>query len=195
MGYLVGLMASDGCLYKDGRHLEFTSMDLELAQNFCKALGRPITVKRKLNSDDSTAYRVQFSDVALYDFLIDVGLTAAKSNTIGPLHIPDEFYVDFLRGEFEGDGSTYGYYDTRWKNSWMYYVQIVSASKDFLDWVILQNIRIIGLSAASPRISGRVWQVSYGKKDAGIFFANVYGNSTLFLERKRSKLEGFILRT
>jgi hypothetical protein len=102
MGYLVGLMASDGCLYRDGRHLEFTSMDLELTRNFCEALGRPIAVKRKVKSDKSTAYRVQFSDVALYDFLIDAGLTVAKSCTIGPLKVPNEFYADFLRGEFEG---------------------------------------------------------------------------------------------
>ncbi len=109
IAYLVGLMTSDGCLSKDGRHLDLTSIDLEQIENFCTAIGRPITVTKKKNGRGGYAFRTQLSDVRLYDFLINAGLTPNKSLTIEKVSIPDLFYSDFLRGLLDGDGSVYGY--------------------------------------------------------------------------------------
>ena len=82
MAYLVGLIASDGCLYDDGRHIELTSVDIEQLENFCTALGRDVKISKKISGLKRNAYRVQFSDVALYDFLQLTGITSSKSKTI-----------------------------------------------------------------------------------------------------------------
>ena len=39
LAYIIGLITSDGCLSKDGRHIDFTSKDLDQIQNFTKILG------------------------------------------------------------------------------------------------------------------------------------------------------------
>jgi hypothetical protein len=78
-------MASDGCLQRDGRHLDLTSVDRDQLLTFCKALGRDIYIGTKKSGSMTPAYRIQFSDVAFYDFLVDIGLTPAKSHTIGGL--------------------------------------------------------------------------------------------------------------
>jgi hypothetical protein len=98
IAYCVGLMASDGWLSRDGRHLSLTSVDLEQLDNFCKALGKDIKVATKKSGAGTWAYHVQFSDVAFYDFLLEAGITPAKSHTIGKINIPDEYYFSFLRG-------------------------------------------------------------------------------------------------
>jgi hypothetical protein len=85
IAYCVGLMASDGCLQRDGRHLDLTSVDRDQLLTFCKALGRDIYIGTKKSGSMTPAYRIQFSDVAFYDFLVDIGLTPAKSHTIGGL--------------------------------------------------------------------------------------------------------------
>ena len=130
IAYSVGLMASDGCLQSDGRHLDITSKDIEQLLNFSKSIGRSLKICPK-HRYKSNAYRIQFSDVAYYDFLLKTGLTPGKSRTISTLKIPDKYYKDFLRGLFDGDGTTYGYYDKRWKNSFMYYIGFTRPVKVF----------------------------------------------------------------
>ncbi len=34
LAYAIGLLVADGCLSKDGRHIDFTSKDLELVESF-----------------------------------------------------------------------------------------------------------------------------------------------------------------
>ncbi len=78
LSYSVGLMASDGCLQKDGRHLDLTSVDKEQLLNFSSAINKELFIGVKQNKSKNIAYRVQFSDVSYYDFLIGVGLTPQK---------------------------------------------------------------------------------------------------------------------
>jgi hypothetical protein len=47
IAYTVGLMASDGCLQKNKRHLDLTSKYIEQLDNFSKALGREIKIGTK----------------------------------------------------------------------------------------------------------------------------------------------------
>jgi hypothetical protein len=138
IAYAVGLMASDGCLQQSGRHLDFTSKDLEQIENLknCLGIAVPIGTKRR-TADESKGilYRVQWSDVTLYKFFHSIGLTPKKSLTIGALQIPDKYFFDFLRGSFDGDGCFYSYFDPRWKHSFMYYLTFCSASHAHVLWL------------------------------------------------------------
>lgn len=192
IAYSVGLMASDGCLSKDGRHLDLTSVDLEQLANFSSALGREFRIGSKKNGQGRLSYRVQFSDVGYYDFLLSTGLTPAKSKIMPALDIPLEYYADFLRGLFDGDGSTY--MDPRWKSSYMYYVQYASASRQFIDYIQSTNSQLFGVTLGSVRPDGSVYLLSYAKANAlKLYKAMYYRSDALSLTRKRTKLEGFIL--
>jgi len=192
MAYGVGLMTSDGCLQSDGRHLDLTSKDIEQLNNFCRSIGRLLTISPK-HRNKSDAYRIQFSDVAYYDFLLSIGLTPKKSLTIGNLDIPDKYYPHFLRGLFDGDGTTYAYYDYRWKGSFLYYTSFTSASKSFLVYLSSQNMRLLGTTGQSIRKSKRAYILGYGKKDSYKVYSAMYADAgLLFLSRKRAKLEKFI---
>jgi len=193
IAYSVGLITSDGCLQKDGRHIDLTSVDIDQLENFCLAIGRPINVTQKFNSSQQPASRVQFSDVAYYDFLLSVGLTPNKSKTMNALRIPDEFYADFLRGVFDGDGTSYAYMDKRWRSSYMFYSGFTSASLAFIKFLQDTNLRLIGTSPASIRIGTRAYNLMYAKADSQkIFNFMYYKQDVLCLARKRIKLEGFI---
>ena len=198
IAYSVGLMASDGCLSKDRRHVDLTSVDIEQLENFAKAIGRAPSISKKTGRVDGQAqqaYRIQFSDTAYYDFLVQLGLTPNKSRGIGPLDIPDEYYSHFLRGIFDGDGSTYGYYDKRWRSSFMFYVQFTSASKIFLEYLLQFNRRLLNVQGGSIHGLGSsgAFNLSFGKVDSVILYNAMYKDSDgLLLIRKRRKLEGFI---
>ena len=193
LAYIVGLISSDGCLSKDGRHIDLTSKDEEQLTNFCEALGRNLPISTKPNGHGDTAYRVQFSDVALYDFLNSSGLTPHKSFTMPALKIPDRYFVDFLRGNFDGDGSVYGFVDTRWRSSFMYYVCFVSASRTFIEYLEQKICSICGVGSKSINQAGSIYKIAYAKKDAAILFQKMYYSKDIVaLSRKRRKLEGYI---
>jgi hypothetical protein len=96
--YAIGLIVTDGCLYKDKRHISLTTKDIEQANNFQRCLG--ISVKNGLKSGgfdmEKKYYHVQFGDVNFYNFLLSIGITSAKSRTIGKVLVPDEFFFKRL---------------------------------------------------------------------------------------------------
>ena len=53
LAYCVGLLASDGCLINDGRHIDITSADRSQIENFKKAL-RITHIKTGLKTSGST---------------------------------------------------------------------------------------------------------------------------------------------
>jgi len=58
-----------------------------------------------------------------------------KTRIIGEVKIPKKYFFDFLRGHLDGDGSTYSYFDPRWKTSFLFYLSFVSASEKHTLWL------------------------------------------------------------
>src|SRR3990167_4467726 len=138
LAYAIGLIATDGCLSNDERHLFFVSKDLEQIKNIKKCLGLKVKIgihRAGARFNNKKYHRVQWGDVTLYKFLLDIGLMPNKSQKLGALIIPDEYFFDFLRGSFDGDGSFYSYFDPRWKSSFMFYLNFTSASPEHIDWL------------------------------------------------------------
>jgi len=193
IAYLVGLFASDGCLINDNRHLNITSKDLEIIKTTQSILNIEVKVFIKISNYGGQAYHLSFSNVALYDFLLKIGLTPAKSKTIGPLLIPDEYYADFLRGCFDGDGTIYGYWDPRWRSSLMYYTEFTSASPIFLEWLRAQNVRLFSASPGTIKPGTRADKLNYAKVDSQLLFQHIYYRSDLpKLTRKYDKFVAFL---
>lgn len=194
LAYVVGLIATDGCLYNDRRHINLTSKDLQLIRTFKKCLGlRNKEGKKNSGFADTWAYNLQFGSVDFYNFLLDIGLTPAKSKTMSEIKIPKEYFPDFLRGLFDGDGTIYSYMDPRWASSHMFYTAFVSASKLFIDWLQKQGNGILGINgriSISRKVEGNtVYQLKYAKKESLVLIGHMYYNHKVpCLKRKRDKI-------
>lgn len=191
--YAIGLLVTDGCLYNDGRHMSLTTKDIQQAKNFKKCLKIDVKVGLKSNgsSKEKIYHHVQFGDVKFYDFLISIGLTEAKSKTIGIIKIPDQYFFDYLRGSFDGDGSFYSYWDPRWRSSHMFYIEFVSASKKHIDWLQKELINRIGVFGHITKTINKIYyQLKYAKKEAMAIIEKIYYNrDVVCLSRKRKKIE------
>jgi len=191
VAYAIGLLVTDGCLSNDGRHIDLTSADLEQLHNFkkCLSLKAPISYKKSGFTGAKHA-RVQFSDVVLYRFLLSIGLTPAKTKTIGAVSIPDIYFFDFLRGHHDGDGSFYSYWDKRWKSSFMFYTAFTSASSRHIEWLrseIEKKLDIKGYVSNDPKKS--VYQLKYAKKESLKVLRKMYPKKKVTcLSRKRLKI-------
>lgn len=140
MSYAVGLAATDGCLYRDRRHINFTSEDEELLAHFCRSIGREVQYRTALTRTGGTAYRVDFSDVGLWEWFRAAGLTPAKSLTLA-LFVPTEYLLECARGLMEGDGGIANFTHAATKRRYPNYryerivVTFNSARRAHLDWL------------------------------------------------------------
>jgi hypothetical protein len=191
LAYAIGLLASDGCLSRTFYAIDVTSKDKEQLENFSKCLGRTFTIGKKNSGALNQSYRIQFKNVLFYNFLLSVGLTPAKSKTIGPLKIPPEYFFDFLRGSFDGDGSTYSYFDPRWKSSFMFYTTFVSASRAHILWLQKEVSKRLGAQGHITKDKrSSLYQLKYAKSDSMKLFRRFYPTkNTICLSRKRLKIE------
>ena len=164
MAYVVGLMATDGCLVGDRRHLSLTSADVGLLETFRSLIGKPhVKIRRKI-SPLGSALDVQFGDVALWRFLEAAGLTPRKSLTLGALRVPDEYFFDCARGLVDGDGSIENFVHAPTRRTYPEYrferliVKVHSASRVHIDWVQDTINRLAGQrgNVASTQAKGRV---------------------------------------
>lgn len=192
LAYVIGLITTDGCLYNDGRHIDFTSKDIQLINTFRDCLGIKNKIGLKIGSFSDKKYpHIQFGDIIFYKWLLKIGLTPHKSKTLGELKIPNKYFFDFLRGHFDGDGSCYSYWDKRWHSSFMFYTYFYSASKHHIAWLRykIQNLIKIKGNLNDVKRAG-VYQLEYAKNESKILIAKMYHKKGLpCLNRKFEKLQ------
>ena len=175
LAYAVGLLTTDGNLSSDKRHLAIPSIDYEQLATLRRCLGLSNRISLGRNGE-RFFYRLQWSDRAFYEWLVTIGLTPAKSLTLGPLRIPDQYFADFFRGCIDGDGSIVLYtdrYHTAKSERYVYerlYVSLVSASHRFIEWSQGTVQRLTGLHGAidvrRTRSPNPVWRLRYAKAES-----------------------------
>ncbi len=207
LAYAVGLIATDGCLSRDGRDVIFVSRDEALVESFIRCAGHP---RARITSWPSSAgtpiYRVQLSDVRFYQWLISLGLHPAKSLTLGALAIPSEHFTGFVRGLLDGDGTIYvlrhrptrkaqpGYW---YERLWTYFT---SASRAHIDWLRGEVTRLYGLRGyiETTRRQGRhaFYRLKFGNRESLKLLSILYADPTApALQRKRDIWLAYLRRS
>jgi hypothetical protein len=185
-------LTTDGNLSNDRRHIDFTSKDKEQISNFmgCLKIRNKIGIKTSGYSGKK-AFRIQFGDINFYRFLLDIGLTPRKSKTLKAIKIPKEYFFDFLRGHFDGDGTFYSYWDSRWLSSFMFYTVFISASKLHIGWLQSQLYHLLGIHGHTTKSNQKTtYQLHYAKKESLKLLPKLYyDGSAVCLSRKRQKIE------
>lgn len=199
LAYAVGLIATDGCLSRDRRHVAFVSKDLDLVELYLRCVEREdVRIAAVRTRRGGRAYRAVFSDTGLYDWLIDLGIQPAKSLTLGGVRVPPAEFVHFVRGLLDGDGTIYVLrhrptpktYPNYWYvRLWTYFT---SASRRHIDWLREQLRLWLGVNGYVERIvrEGRkdFYRLKYGKIESLQLLAALYADPTWpALDRKREK--------
>jgi hypothetical protein len=205
LAYIVGLLTTDGCLSNNGRHIIMRSSDIEQLKTFNKCLNINNKIGETRSPDGTISHRVQFGDVIFYQWLMSIGLMPNKSKMLNEIKVPDELFIDFLRGHLDGDGSVTSYtdrYNTDKNPKYIYQrliTRFISVSKKHIIWLhkkILLNTRISGrIHTYKSRIPNRsiMYTIKFMKKNSLKLLPLIYYSEDLpTLSRKRKIYEDFV---
>ena len=185
--YLVGVIASDGCLSSDGRHVDITAKESEYLQDLKQKAGLSCRVGIKNKSKRNQSYHLQIGNVEFYKFLLSIGLFPKKSLTLKEVSVPQKYFSDFCRGIIDGDGNIRKWtHPTNKHEQWV--LRIYSSSTDFIMWLCERIQNVFG-------VEGRIYTqkypqkhdahiLKYGKMAAKRIFERCYYKNAVALERK-----------
>lgn len=205
MAYVVGLMATDGCLLERRRQLNFKSEDQQLVETFLVCLGKPPTLQTVKGQTGNLHYVTQFRDADLYRWLESIGLMPRKSFALGAIDVPDGVIFDCARGLLDGDGSILNFwYEGAGKAKGKRYENLVtvfnSASQTHLEWLRNRLARSLGIVGAlvpqPPTERGTVmWRLAYSIRESTRLLPHLYQSlAAPCLNRKRAVWQDYATR-
>lgn len=202
--YWLGFLYADGYVSTHNRWgLELQIEDIEHMKNLLSELEANILIKtRKRTLSHSCLF--QISNTHMYQALLSKGVTRNKTESLSfPTEnvLSKEFYPDFIRGFFDGDGSVCFYYNKQKRKDGhivkypRYSISIVCKSEDFIRKLscVLNDAGIIVHYYINKRDNLPLIQIS-NLKDLKKFFEYIYHDSceTNRLNRKYEKMLAII---
>lgn len=107
--YILGLIASDGCIYKREKHEGIIQIALQLKdKQILEEIKEEISSENPIKCNNNTATLTIVSQ-QMYEDLIKLGIVPRKTYTMDLQklidNIPPHFRKDFIHGYFDGNGS------------------------------------------------------------------------------------------
>lgn len=199
MAYVLGFMFADGYVYENPRggcYFCFCSTDPEIIETIKRVIGsaHKIGVKKADNrfSRSSALYTLQIGSKETCGKLALFGVVQNKSLTVRFPKVPREFFGDFVRGYFDGDGSAnFGRYWVKARRNWKYQftVNFTSGSIAFLEGLFLALESYVKGGRIGTKERG--YELVFSQNDAFALYKLMYNNisSELFLRRKLDVFE------
>ena len=199
MAYVLGFIVTDGCLveHENGYNaLNITNKDKGILEKILMAMGsdHKISIKSRGGTPKYKYFQIQIRNKDIYNDLLGLGLTPRKSKTIKMPIVPSEFFGDFVRGCFDGDGAVSVWQDPRWKQSWQIRSVFCSGSFAFLQGMQKRLCEEACLSKGSIQRLAREYLLCYSIADSIKLHDVIYRRidySSLFFKRKKDKFEFF----
>jgi hypothetical protein len=188
MAYVLGLIATDGCVSKSGA-VSLCINDKNLLEKVKDLMGSAHTIKYYGHQEG--LYSFNFSRQKLCADLNRLGIFPNKSLNIRFPDVPDAFLVDFVRGVFDGDGSVF--FEKR-SPSLPLRASFVSSSKEFIEALErkLFTLDLPKRTLYQQKTKNTVsYMIRYAHADSIRLFNLLYSQNTikkgLFLARKYDK--------
>lgn len=132
--YVIGLIASDGCLSFD-KHSKRDNVNITLNdKELIEELKMILTPDKKIYKNNNS-FSINYKNDDAIEILKESNITYNKSLSYKfPTNIPEKYLKDFIRGYFDGDGSVYKNYTTNHGKTYCYInVSFTSGSLSFLE--------------------------------------------------------------
>jgi len=199
MAYVLGFFAADGSMLRNkrGAHfIEFTITDLIVLKMIQKVTSstHKIQERKRRSSAWKTQYRIQIGSKEWFEDLTHLGFMQNKSKKLPFPKIPKEYFGDFVRGYFDGDGCVYFkhlQYADRKNIRPILMTLFTSGCRPFLQ-SLWDALKMHGVYGGSLKKKAHGFELVFSHRDSLALHRAMYHTvevSKMFLPRKRNKLE------
>lgn len=197
MAWLLGFLASDGNISKNGNkiRIELSIVDKEILEKIKEVVGIENPIRIREDKRGFVFASLEWSCSEHKKDLEKYNIVPKKTYILSPpTKLNEKFYIDYIRGYFDGDGtinlnSSHGRKSLRWG--------ICGASKPVLEWIIKvleneYNIPAINIHKDSSH-EKNFYSFAYSTISARKIYNILYTENSLFLKRKKEKYEKLLL--
>lgn len=193
MFYILGYWYADGYIgYKNGgTYFDITSIDKEQIEKVKNLMGIKTSILES-KANKKVCYRITVGNKKLVTNLMErfgVPFNKTKSIIIDKSLIPEEYFYDFLRGYFDGDGSlVIGSYTKKNGHASITGVKFVGSKNIIVSlYEILKEDYKCSFSKNKKEIDNDCWCVGVYGESGRRLLSNMYNEPTIFLDRKYFK--------
>lgn len=185
--YFLGLMCSDGNIYKGYVTISLKDNDVDAIEKFKDFLETDREIKE--TSYDGSMREMRLYDRKMYNDLKFLGITENKSKTLDitnvAKHIPENLLNHFIRGYFDGDGTI-----TKCERNGN---SIFSVCATENSCIFIKNFLDIKTKILKDNRHETVYYVRVGNKEKiENIYSILYSNATVYMDRKFEKFKSLI---
>jgi len=194
MAYVFGYFAADGGMTYNARgayYLEFNSADEALILLVRILLDSNHMISKRVRKKEKwkQIYRLQIGSKEMFEDLLRLGMTPAKSKTLQFPEVPNRYLKDFVRGYFDGDGCIYfkkHFAKDRSKMRWVFQSRFTSGCRTFLKQLhetLINN----GIQKGFIYVKKRGYDLVFSHHDSIALYNLMYNNAPAGLQLKRKR--------
>lgn len=186
MAYILGILASDGTIKKDRNEIKLTLQrdDKEILEKIYKELEMRREIKDYEDRKGHKNSSLVISSSTIKKDLAKYGIIPQKTfNLVFPKNLNKKYWIDYIRGFFDGDGCICQ------KNDGHVMFSLYCACKEFL----LDIVNFLYQEYDIPRKDiykhGNIYKIEYSKKATEQIYNILYTPNSLFMKRKKDKFD------
>lgn len=196
MAWLLGFLASDGTVSSSDNTIKIglSAKDREILEKIKAEVEIENKIVEYTTQDGFDCVDLHWTCKEHKEELAKYGITPKKTFTIKPPTLLDpQYYIDFIRGYFDGDGSvnlihSYGApIGLRW--------QVCGATSEILEWIVEtlhQQYNVPPVKVYRDNNRGHYYYFQYSTKAVHMIYDILYTPNSLFLERKKKHFDEII---
>jgi len=196
MAYILGFLAADGNVAKKENQINIVldSNDAEVLEKIREEMKitRPLKIYKRGDRGTSVAKLETFSATMKKD-LAHYSIVPAKTFTLMPPELlKPEYYISYIRGYFDGDGSVFA------SDNWIG-ASIGSASKPIIEWirrVLAEKYNICCNKIESNKElkdEKLFYRITYYNTKVFDLYKVLYIKDSIYMARKKNKFEEILM--
>lgn len=198
MAWLLGFLASDGTVSSSDNTIKIglSAKDKEILEKIKQEVEIENKIVERTTKDGFDCVDLHWTCAEHKKDLNKFGITPNKTYTLKPpQELQEKYYIDYIRGYFDGDGSVNLIHShgkpvsLRW--------QICGASKEILEWIvdvlyIYYNIPKVSILNSTANRKNLCYYFQYSTIATKEIYKILYTKNSLYLKRKKELFEKII---
>lgn len=176
MAWVLGMFLTDGCMSGSSFSISFAQKDTSILDKIEKAMDADCY--RTIPTETRNTPSIVINSKKIYNDLLELGMSPAKSLTVGMTDVPEEFMPSFVRGVIDGDG---------WVQDRGYVMNVTSGSIEFANGLYeVFKSWDLNTSVIQEGVYYRIWVK--GKQDIINLHNIIYDDSDLYVVKKKARM-------